>query len=105
MINFNEFDSQFWNFLEKLVAEASIVIDRPCGSSHPRYPDFIYPVNYGYLDGTTAVDGNSIDTAGLPDTPARICAGRIDLPGRGIRGDFLCDRGWRGGIHQAIHRG
>lgn len=33
----------FWQSLDLLVAESSIVIDRPCGTPHPRYPDFLYP--------------------------------------------------------------
>ena len=33
------------------------VIDRPAGSRHPRYPDMIYPVNYGYVQGVFAGDG------------------------------------------------
>jgi inorganic pyrophosphatase len=37
------------------------VIDRPAGTAHPRYPDFIYPLDYGYLEGTTAADGGGID--------------------------------------------
>jgi len=39
----------------------TIVIDRPAGSSHPRYPEFRYPLDYGYLDGTSGGDGNEID--------------------------------------------
>jgi len=33
----------FWRQLAQLVAESEIVIDRPQGSAHPRYPDFVYP--------------------------------------------------------------
>jgi inorganic pyrophosphatase len=51
----------FWKHLDQLVATSRIVIDRPKGSAHPRYPDLIYPVDYGYLDGTTTVDGGGID--------------------------------------------
>lgn len=57
----NEHDSEFWTMLDALVAEAEVVIDRPRGSAHPRYPDFIYPVDYGYLKNTTAMDGGGID--------------------------------------------
>lgn len=32
------------------------VMDRPLGSAHPRYPDMIYPVNYGYVPGIMAGD-------------------------------------------------
>ena len=51
----------FWQALDKLVSESEIVIDRPKGSAHPRYPAFIYPLDYGYLKGTTAMDGGGID--------------------------------------------
>ena len=36
-------------------------IDRPLGSSHPRHPDMIYPINYGYVDGVIAGDGAEQD--------------------------------------------
>ena len=54
-------DKPFWISVDKLVAESKIVIDRPKGSKHPGYPDFIYPVDYGYLDKTTSPDSGGID--------------------------------------------
>jgi inorganic pyrophosphatase len=51
----------YWDYLEHLVSTHEIVIDRPKGSAHPRYPDFIYPLDYGYLKDTTTVDGGGID--------------------------------------------
>ena len=57
----NTYDIQFWNALDVLVDESEIVIDRPRGSAHPRYPDYIYPVDYGYLRSTTSMDGGGID--------------------------------------------
>ena len=54
-------NQQFWRTLDELVATSEIVIDRPKGSAHPRFPDLIYPLDYGYLDGTTAGDGGGID--------------------------------------------
>jgi inorganic pyrophosphatase len=54
-------DSQFWNYIEQLAAESEIVIDRPQGSAHPRYTELIYPLDYGYLAGTTSGDGQGID--------------------------------------------
>src|SRR5690349_8189343 len=38
-----------------------IVIDRPLGSRHPRDPELWYPLNYGYVPGTTSGDGAPID--------------------------------------------
>ena len=36
-------------------------IDRPLGSTHPDYPDMVYPINYGYVDGVFAKDGEEQD--------------------------------------------
>jgi len=55
------YDSNFWAALEKLVAQSKIKIDRPKGSRHPKYPDLIYPADYGYLENTTSMDGGGID--------------------------------------------
>ena len=38
-----------------------ITIDRPLGSAHPRYPELIYPLNYGYIPDTISGDGEEID--------------------------------------------
>ncbi len=38
----------------------TVIIDRPLGSRHPRY-GFVYPVNYGYVPGTLAPDGEGLD--------------------------------------------
>lgn len=57
----NRFDNDFWSALDTIVAGSEIVIDRHKGSVHPRYPDFVYPVDYGYLRGTTSMDGAGID--------------------------------------------
>ena len=52
---------EFWNALDELVNNSEIIIDRPKGTSHPKYPDFIYRVDYGYLKDTTSMDGAGID--------------------------------------------
>lgn len=44
-------------FIGKIVR---IKIDRPLGSRHPEH-GFIYPINYGYLPGTHAPDGQELD--------------------------------------------
>lgn len=69
-------NQDFWRILEKLVAESEIVIDRPKGSSHPRYPDLIYEVSYGYLKDTTSSDGAGIDVwlgSGEPQLVGIVC--------------------------------
>lgn len=52
---------EFWKALDELAANSEIVIDRPKGTAHPRYPNFIYRVDYGYLKGTSSMDGAGID--------------------------------------------
>jgi inorganic pyrophosphatase len=53
--------TSFWARLDELIAASEIVIDRPKGTAHPRYPDLIFPLDYGYLKGTVGGDGNEID--------------------------------------------
>ncbi len=52
---------EFWNALDELVNNSEIVIDRPKGTAHPKYPNFIYRVDYGYLKDTSSMDGAGID--------------------------------------------
>ena len=54
-------DIAFWQEIAQLAKTNSIIIDRPKGSAHPRYPKVIYPLDYGYLENTTAADGGGID--------------------------------------------
>jgi inorganic pyrophosphatase len=54
-------NDRFWQALDDLVSAKPVVIDRPAGSRHPRYPDLVYPLDYGYLDETQAMDGGGID--------------------------------------------
>lgn len=70
-------DDTFWQGLQQLVDAADLIIDRPRGSAHPRYPDMIYPLDYGYLRGTSSGDGDGIDVwvGSLPDrrVTAAVC--------------------------------
>ena len=54
-------NEDFWKALDELVSNSEIVIDRPRGSAHPRFPNFIYKVDYGYLKNTSSMDGAEID--------------------------------------------
>jgi len=47
--------------MENLIRTNSISVDRLKGKPHPRYPDVIYPLDYGYLENTSASDGGGID--------------------------------------------
>ena len=54
-------NNEFWQAIDSLASSGKIVIDRPKGSRHPKYPDCIYPVDYGYIENTTSMDGGGID--------------------------------------------
>lgn len=54
-------DDTFWRRLDELLERSEIVIDRPRGSRHPRFPEIVYALDYGYLDGTTSADGEGVD--------------------------------------------
>ena len=38
-----------------------VVVDRPLGSYHPKHKDIYYPINYGYIEGIIAPDGEEQD--------------------------------------------
>jgi inorganic pyrophosphatase len=52
---------EFWGFLQDLVVNSQIIYDRKKGATHPRYPNQIYPVDYGYLQGTGSIDSGGVD--------------------------------------------
>ena len=35
----------------------TVTVNRPLGSVHPNHKDILYPINYGYVDGVMAPDG------------------------------------------------
>ncbi len=39
----------------------TVTVDRPLGSSHPEHKDMYYPINYGYVEGIIAPDGEEQD--------------------------------------------
>jgi len=61
--------SSFWEQLDGLLETSQLVIDRPAGSRHPRRPAMVYPLDYGYLAGTSGGDGDEVDVwvGSLPD--------------------------------------
>ncbi len=56
----------------------TVTVDRPLGSYHPEHPDMYYPINYGYIEGTMAADGEEEDAYILGVTePVSEFTGRI----------------------------
>ena len=39
----------------------TVIVDRPLGSRHPRRPDLVYPINYGFMPRTVSGDGMPVD--------------------------------------------
>ena len=50
-----------WRMWEEVIASNGITIDRPQGARHPDHSAIIYPMDYGYVNGTTSSDGHEID--------------------------------------------
>ncbi len=62
----------------KLGDRVAIKIDRPLGTAHPRHPDIVYSVNYGYVPGVIAPDGAEQDAYVLGvDVPLETFTGRL----------------------------
>ena len=63
------------SYLGKIV---NIKIDRPMGSMHPKHPDLIYPINYGYIPHVLGGDGEELDVYLLGvDVPVEEYTARI----------------------------
>ena len=41
--------------------KVKVIIDRPLGTYHPKHKDIFYTVNYGYVEGVIAPDGEEQD--------------------------------------------
>lgn len=53
----------------------TVIVDRPVGSKQPKY-GYIYPINYGYVEGVKSGDGDYMDAFILGvDTPVSTFSG------------------------------
>lgn len=50
-----------WTAHETLIRENGLSIDRPRHTRHPKFPEIVYPIDYGYINGTEGEDGDEID--------------------------------------------
>ena len=56
----------------------TVTVDRPKGSRHPVYKDLCYPINYGYIDGVIAPDGEEQDAYIIGvDKPVKKFTGKV----------------------------
>jgi len=73
--NFQKVQAEIDSVIGRIV---TITVDRPLGSYHPKHKDIYYPVNYGYVEGVMAPDGEEQDAyiLGL-DEPVEEFTGKI----------------------------
>lgn len=56
----------------------TVTIDRPLGTYHPNHQDMYYPINYGYIEGIIAPDGEEQDAYIIGvDVPVERFTGKI----------------------------
>ena len=56
----------------------TVRIDRPMGSCHPKHKTLRYPVNYGFVEGVAAGDGEAQDAYVMGvDVPVKAFIGRV----------------------------
>lgn len=56
----------------------TVIVDRPLGSFHPKHKDIYYPINYGYIEGIMAPDGEEQDAYILGvDEPVESFKGKV----------------------------
>lgn len=56
----------------------TVTVDRPLGSYHPKHKDIYYPINYGYIEGIIAPDGEEQDAYILGvDKPVEKFTGKV----------------------------
>ena len=56
----------------------TVTVDRPLGSYHPEYKELCYPINYGYIEGISAPDGENQDAYILGvDTAVKSFTGKV----------------------------
>lgn len=56
----------------------TVTVDRPLGSRHPEHPELVYPVNYGFVRGVPAPDGEDQDAYVLGvNAPVESFTGRV----------------------------
>lgn len=54
-------DDSYWGHLDRLVSKSRIIVDNPQGTHDGGSDTVVYPVDYGYLEGTSSMDGEGID--------------------------------------------
>lgn len=62
--NIYAYDKAYYDNLKRVLligSKVKVKVDRPMGSCHPKHKDIYYPINYGYIEGVIAPDGEEQD--------------------------------------------
>lgn len=55
-----------------------VIVDRQLGSYHPKHKNIFYPINYGYVEGIIAPDGEEQDAYIIGvDVPVKEFTGKV----------------------------
>jgi inorganic pyrophosphatase len=50
-----------WDAWAQCITQNGLTIERPRTTAHPDYPSVVYPLDYGYVEGTLSTDGEPLD--------------------------------------------
>jgi inorganic pyrophosphatase len=55
-----ENNAYFWQKIDTLFLSSKLVITRRKNDIHPKFPNLIYPTDYGYVNDTNSVSGDGV---------------------------------------------
>ena len=59
-------------------SSVTVTMDRPIGTAHPKHPEIVYPINYGYIEGLIGGDGEEQDVYVLGESkPLKTFDGKV----------------------------
>jgi len=67
-------DHLHWKAWARRIKNNGITIERPRATAHPDYPSVVYPLDYGFVDGTLGTDGDALDAFVGTDTTGLVGA-------------------------------
>jgi len=68
-----------WEAWDAVIDTHGTVVERPAGRPHPDHRTIIYPIDYGYVPGTQATDGQAVDCFLGSAPPSSDASGLVGL--------------------------
>ncbi|WP_103028077.1 inorganic diphosphatase [Salinibacter altiplanensis] len=50
-----------WTTWARCIETHGLTVERPRTTAHPEHPSIVYPLDYGYVNGTRGGDGDALD--------------------------------------------